>query len=581
MTPARADHVALALRAIAVAIAIAAIVDPAVKLSGAGRPRVAIVAEQPASPAADRVRARLLRSLGGTHEILSQLTSDAAAAIVIGDRYPDGPVPAGLLVATVTTTAGTPPAARLVGLAAPAAVPAGTAIRVEADIEASGLAGRSSDVTVSIGGLEVGRMSHRSTSNRERWHASLDVVPVGDPPWIVRADVTPANDREAGGASVADVAVGLRREPLAVLIYEPRPSWATTFVRRALESDARFRVESTSFISRGIAARTPGSVALADSQLDSFDAIVAGGLERLSAADARALDRFMRERGGAVALIPDARVDAGPVRDLMPFATTERLLERPERLATRFGAPPFDASELLVLRPWIFGANGEVVASAGDGSPVVVSLPHGRGRLFASGAMDAWRYRASAGRAFDRFWQAAVAALALAAPPPVEVTVSPPVLRPLERADVLVRLRSDAGAALSASADGEPIRLWPEPEAGRYRGAFTARSTPGRMSIETSAAGDRPYTVSSEVIVQEGVEARTGTRAPLALLAWSHRGIDVTPERINELEGFVRASAIAADVDAVRRPMRSPWWLLFFAASLSGEWWVRRGRGHR
>jgi hypothetical protein len=265
----------------------------------------------------------------------------------------------------------------------------------------------------------------------------------------------------------------------------------------------------------------------------------------------------------------------------MPFEMTERLLERPEKLSARSGAPTIEASELLLLRRSTSGAGGEVVASAGDGSPVALSLPQGRGRLFVSGAMDAWRYRASAERAFDRFWQATVAALALAAPPPIEVSVSPAVLRPLERAEISLHLRSAPGAAVAASVDGEPIRLWPDPEAGTYRGAFTARSTPGRMTIEASAAGDRPQTVSNEVVVQEDVAARTGVHAPLALLALSRRGIDVTPERIDELERFVRSAVTARNADAVRRPMRSAWWLLPFAASLSGEWWVRRRRGHR
>src|SRR6185503_12742343 len=181
--------------AVAVAIAIAALVDPAVRVSGAVRPRIAIVAEQPRSPDGDRVRARLGRSLAASHEIQPHLTSDAAAAIVIGDRYPDEPFPTGLLVATVTTTTATP-ADRIVALAASPAVPSGTAIRVDADIEAVGAAGRSSDFAVSIGGLEVGRVSHRTASSRERWTASLDVVPVGDPPWILRA---------VAGSSAAEV----------------------------------------------------------------------------------------------------------------------------------------------------------------------------------------------------------------------------------------------------------------------------------------------------------------------------------------------------------------------------------------
>ena len=568
---ARSRMLAAILRAVAVAIAIAAVVDPAVSMRGTARPRLAIVTQTPASPAAADVRASLVRRFGRSHEIVPQITSDAAAAIVIGDRYPAEAVAGNLPVATVTT-ADVPPV-RIVSLSAPRSVPAGTAIRIEADVESSQDAPLSTGLVVSIGGLEVGRLSHEFKAAAERWIASIDVVPVGTAPWIVRAQA---------GESVVQTAVALRREPLAVLFYEPRPSWATTFVRRALESDRRFRVETTSFSSRGVAARTAGAVTLANAPLDGFDAIVAGGLEGLTAADAQALDRFMRERGGAVALLPDARVERGAVHGLMPLATAERLLERPEKLSTRFGAPSFEASELLIFR--IGGAEApprDEIAAASDGSAVIVSMPHGRGRLLVSGAMDAWRYRAAGGSAFDRFWQSSLAALALTAPPPIDVDVTPAVPSPLERAEISVRLRSRASAPVAASADGSAIRLWPEPEAGVYRGAFTARSAHGRMAIEVRAGGERPHEVAQGVLVQEGIAKPAGIDPPLALLSSSRRGIDVPPEGVGALGGFVRESVSAPAGGVVRRPLRSTWWLIPFAASLCGEWWLRRRRGLR
>ena len=569
-TGSRTRRVEGILRATALAIAIAGVVDPGVTMRGAARPRLAIVTQQPAPPAADDVRERLVRQFGRSHEIVAEITSDAAAAIVIGDRYPAEAVAATLPVATVTMD-NTPPV-RIVSLSAPQSVPAGTVIRVEALLESTRDAPLATDLVVSIGGLEVGRLSHEFKAAAERWTPSIDVVPVGTPPWIVRAQA---------GPSAARTAVALRREPLAVLVYEPRPSWATTFVRRALESDRRFRVEATSFSSRGVAMRTPGAVNLSTASLDGFEAIIAGGLEQLSAPDAQALDRFMRERGGAVALLPDARVDRGAVHGLMALATTERLLERPEKLATRFGAPAFDASELLVVGGAAPAGNDDVLATAGDGSPVIVSMPHGRGRLLISGAMDAWRYRAAADGAFDRFWQATVAALALAAPPPLEVVVTPPAPGPRERAEVSVRLRSSAPVPVAASVDGIPIRLWPEAEAGVFRGTFTARSAPGRMEMTAMAGGERPYDITYEVLVQDGVAADRGVGAPLALLSASRRGIDVTPQRLGELGAFVRESVNAAAAGVERRPLRASWWLFAFAASLCAEWWLRRRRGLR
>ena len=93
MTAIRPGLAAMLLRTIAVAIAIAAVVDPAVKMPVPAA-RACVVTAQPASPAADRVRAQLVAAFGPTHDIVPQITSDSAAAIVIGDRYPDEPIAA-------------------------------------------------------------------------------------------------------------------------------------------------------------------------------------------------------------------------------------------------------------------------------------------------------------------------------------------------------------------------------------------------------------------------------------------------------------------------------------------------------
>ena len=92
----------MGLRLIAFAIAVAALVDPAITLSGAARPRLAVVALRSAAPDDLRVRDRLVRDLSGAFEVVANVTSDAAAAVLIGDRIPDDSVPHELRVATVT-----------------------------------------------------------------------------------------------------------------------------------------------------------------------------------------------------------------------------------------------------------------------------------------------------------------------------------------------------------------------------------------------------------------------------------------------------------------------------------------------
>src|SRR5262249_7418617 len=278
-----------------------------------------------------------------------------------------------------------------------------------------------------------------------------------DPPFVVRIEA---------GSDATDVVVGLRTQPLRVEFYDSRPSWATTFIRRALEADVRFEVESLSVSSRGVAARTGGEVSLTDPGIASLDALVVGGLETLSASDVRALDAYMRGRGGAVVLGPGERSDPGPGRRLAP-GTTEHVLEQAAKLDSTYGAASLQASELLVMRGEIAGSEVLAATPGADRSPVIVSMAHGAGRLLVSGAMDAWRFRAADQAAFDRFWQSTIAGLALAAPPVFDVTVTPAIVRPGEHADVIVRARDKTVSAVSASVDGnQPMRLLPDPEQG-------------------------------------------------------------------------------------------------------------------
>jgi hypothetical protein len=586
------------LRLVAVAIAIAAALDPAITMSGSTRARLAIVTADPALPEAVRVRDAVVRMFEGSHEIVPHLLPDVAAAVVIGDRYPDEPVPENVPVATVSVGPGTAPAVRLLAVEAPREVPPGTTIPLELVAEGVGVAGASSDFTAHIAGLEVARVSHRWASDREQWRARIDAVPVGDPPWVVRvstvrlkpdttadsvtddATADSVTDVVSGFSRTVDALVDVRRRPLRVAFYEPRPSWATTFVRRALESDARFDVSGVSFSSRGIAARTGDAAALADPRIDGADTVVVGGLDHVSATDVRALDRFMRERGGAVVLVPDALAAAAAVRDLFPWRITERLLERPASLTSAAGVPALQASELLVFGGPPPGADKIATIPGADPSLVVASAPHGRGRVFVSGAMDAWRFRASGDDAFERFWRSAIGALALAAPPPVDVAIDPPLLRPLQRGDVVVRVRSGEYAPITAAIDGQPIRLHPQPEAGVFRGTFIAKGAPGRQTIAIRGPGAAQTAISRIALVQSG--ARGGAAAPpLSMLATSHGGVDVTPNRLGDLERYISRVAVSPRARSRRHPMRSAWWLVPFAGCLSVEWWLRRRRGLR
>ncbi len=567
------------LRFVAVAIAIAGAIDPAITLAGMSRARIALLSPSPSTAASEDVRARLVRDLEPEYELVPGLTSDAAAAIVVGDRYPVEPVPDTLLAATVTLPAASEPSA-LVRIAAPREVPPGTVIHLDVDVRGAGRAGRTTDAIAVIAGLEGGRASHQWTEGETHWRAGIDVVPVGEPPYAMTVRLSEAST--SGDLAAADLVVAARRRPFAVQFHEPRPSWATTFVRRALEADARFEVAALSVAARGVTVQTGQPSPLADARIDRADVLVVGGLDRLTAADGTALDRFMRERGGTVVVVPDQRIDAGAARDLIAAGGfVERLLEQPARLSMTPAVAALQASELLIFpsEPPM----ADVVARVpGDGAPVIVSIPRGRGRLVLSGAMDAWRYRAADNNAFDRFWQATLAGLAQAKPLPIDLSLDPPLPRTGEMVAVMVRARDVD--SISAAVDGDPIRLLPEAETGVYRGRFAARSTPGRsrIDVEATPSSAGSPTASQIFLVQTSVHrAVPVVRPPLAMLASSHRGIDVAPERVADLERFVRTAVTAPRVPRRRHPMRSSWWILPFALCLSAEWWLRRRSGVR
>ena len=61
----------------------------------------------------------------------------------------------------------------------------------------------------------------------------------------------------------ADVLIDVREQRWAILFYDPRPSWMSTFVRRAIARDPRFAVTSRVVTSRNIstdAGQPPASL---------------------------------------------------------------------------------------------------------------------------------------------------------------------------------------------------------------------------------------------------------------------------------------------------------------------------------
>jgi len=591
------------LRAAAVVIALVGLLDPPVAMSARPRPRIAVTVERPAGAPAAGVRDRLARDLRSDFDVVPGPDPDAPAAIVIGDRYPHQPSAFSQRTSTVTIDAADRRArARIAGIRAPRAVPRGTRIHLEVDLDAVSASGSTSVVTVSAGAIdhpdvEVARASHAWTAGARRVSLGLDAMPLDLPPWHLRVRLSDTS--QTSSAETSDLLVE-EAPPLRVLFYEPRPSWIATFVRRALERDPRFAVSGLGFPSRGVRISSGDAASLDPPTLRRFAAVIVGGLDRLTVADRDALDRFARERGGALVLLPDARISAGPARDWMPGDAREVLLEGPAALSVAAPLPAIRAAEMLTFSgamvpgATVLGAYsswGPALAGPTMVPGAVVTLaPRGAGRVLLSGALDAWRYRADDQGAFDRFWRSAIAGVALAAPPAVEVAITPPVASPGETVRVVARVHRPAFAAalagplrVSARMDtGNPLRLWPEAEADTFGGSFVAGAF-GLQRVIVSAGADDAGSESGAAFVAVDPTARHAEPIvpPLAMLAASRGGINVTPEHLADLEARIRRDVTAPPRSTTTHPMRSAWWIVPFATCLSGEWWLRRRLGLR
>lgn len=556
----------------AVAVAVLALIDPSITLSGRTRPRLGVAISGGGAEAVSAHDA-LRRTLSTDFEVVSGLDPSAKAFVVVGARYPAEPLAETANVSTVSIDAAAAPTVVVTRVSAPAAVPPATTIRLGVEVTGTRSRGTTSELSIRAGGAEVARRSHTWSSDAETWGSDVDVVPVGDAPYLFDVRV---------GASHTTVAVD-NSPRLRILVVESRPSWATAFVRRALEGDPRFEVSGVSASAPHALIKSGPSPALPD-DLRGFDAILVGGLDRLSAASLTTLERFTRDRGGVLLLLPDATVPAAVSQRLLPgIVWRETLLERAAALDVSV-APKLEASELLEATDLPAGA--DVIARAASSHlPVTWSIPNGDGRILFSGAMDTWRYRGGVGAPFERFWRSVVAGAALAARPAIDVSLIPERAAPGDHVSVVARVRTlereqfGDRLAISARIGAAPVRLWPDSAIGAFRGSFIvdarANATTQRVTatIGDGTSGFARLTIDPQATARQ--------LPPLSWLASARGGMDVKPSEIDALARRLRRSIAADPAAASRHPMRSAIWFVPFAGCLSLEWWLRRRRGAR
>ena len=186
------------LRLTAVAIAVAALLDPPLMVAARPRSRLAITLQRPNDPVSLGVRERLTRDLRADFEVAGP-DRGAAAAIVIGREYPDRADAFPPRTSTVTLDAdprrGT---AMIAGVRAPRAVPRGTRIQLEVTLAAQPATAATSVVAVAAGpvghpDVEVARVSHTWTAGSRRAVLTLDAMPLDLPPWHLRVRVSEAS----------------------------------------------------------------------------------------------------------------------------------------------------------------------------------------------------------------------------------------------------------------------------------------------------------------------------------------------------------------------------------------------------
>ena len=589
----------------AVMIAVAAALDPSVRLPHSERPSVGVshlrrdaaTARQGQGSDTGQTGARHGSDRGPAPDVAARLThalGDAGfavnvpvdpddrdvATVLIGDRLP-AVIARNTPIWALDTTPPSPNV-RIVHAVGPRVRLPEQALEIRVDMDASGVAGQTSELVLEDSGIAVATLRH-AWRDKERWNASLQYLPPGTAAGRLRVRAVPLAGESTTADNVADVAVPPVRGPVRTLVAELGVTWPAMFTRRALEGEPAFAISAVQRAGKKVATRAGAPPAtISREALAPFEAVIIGGPDNLTATDIAALRWFVEERGGAAVLIPDQR-PVGRYVDLLGDAAFEpRTLDQPARLGSE-GA--LLASELLIARRLPRGAH--VFATTTSGEAVIFSARRGAGAVVFSGALDAWRHR---DLAFPGFWRRVILEEASAAPPVLDVAADPAIVAPGEITHITARLRGtelptasriDLGAigARAVSADGQvdvAVRLWPTAEPGAYEGSWRP-SAAGRYDIAVTI-GD----LRADARLTADADVAHGSAADpdgLALAASTSGGRVFPADRVTLLVDAMSSAYPARRVRRTSHPMRSWWWTVPFAGLLCAEWAIRRKHG--
>jgi len=563
-------------RAGAIAIAVVAVIDPVWTGARPVPPRVTVLQGAGATPAEV---ARVTEALASDVVIDTDESPATAARVVVGRHVPEG-VTDGLTFVVIPKPSTKAPEIRHLRIGDQVPFEALSRVTVEVALP-SGAISNAARVrfTLFADNVPVDVQDVAVTAGATTAMADLMLVPSRE--GLARIRVTARIDD--GPESFADAATEVVRSTRRVLSYEARPSWAATFVRRALEEDPRFEVVVRSLTSRGVAADagTPPATLDRPEELSGFDVVLVSSPDALGDRAAQALETYLRDREGSVVLLPDAM--GAPLLSRLTGVPAWSEERRPELEPVESLAGVWTASEFVWPAGWPAGAEALTNCLPPMGAArrcAVWRTPLGGGRVIVSSAIDGWRTRTADRSAFAAFWRSLIGDEAAVTPRPVEVALRERLVAPggLVSATVQVLAAIDAPQAEWQSTEGAvtPVRLWPD-GSRRYRAEFRAPMVPGRYRLVVAGG------VSEFLVVEPGAVQRAlpGDHTLLTAFATSRGGDAIPIADVATLASRIVAAVSSAPVDAPTRPMRSPWWIVPFAGLLAVEWWSRRRRGAR
>lgn len=514
----------------------------------------------------------------------------------------------------------------------PDVIPIGEANEVKVHVQQNGFADAPVTVVLRQEDAELDRREIRLT--RRLMDVSLSFTGRVPGQYDYSVEVLPLDGESTDSNNVRIHKAKVVDHKPRVLLVDQRPRWEWRFALAGLRRDRRVGggVKAILIEQQPVDGAQGGRGQLfinsfpSDMEaLTAFDVLVVGDLplDQLPPDRMQIIERFVRERGGGLVVLPGPRhcpndyfgTTLGnmlPVVDVKP-AVEEAFAIQPA--PTALGrALFFESSEAPtspsgwtspVLRRCFSGTPhpmAEAVAVrqapsiAGPPSPVILIRRYGRGRVLYLGSDDFWRLRGPAGGDWhNRFWIQAVIQTGM---PKILGGDAHLELKPGKRSyfpGEQIEIAGEAFAKDYSPSEADAIEVQLRPAAGGgalVSSALTVQEErPGHFSGQILAPDQEgSYVLSAlDPVSDKAVElclqvAATGpelesTRADRDLLdqlASSAGGLccdlNELPEQLKELRSTQRKTLVTAQT-----PMwTSPWLFLLFAAALGLTWW-RRG----